>query len=241
MPTPRKVFIGQVYSTSHGDCKVLSFRARRVTVEFVKTGTVKETNSGNLLTGKVKDPYYPNIFGIGYFGEGTYNLVKHRKFYVTWWNMLKRVYVIYPLKGSSGKVCKRWHNFQNFCADVSKMPNCNNSKFDLDKDLRVLGNKSYGPNFCSFVPYKINTLLIFPKNKRNLPLGIQRARNKYAVYSKVAPNKSFSNLEDAQRYYCVTRVTHTKIMAERYKKYLHKEVYDTLVNIQPEFFIQRKL
>lgn len=46
MPTPRKIFVGQVYATTHGNCKVISFKAKHVTVEFLKTGTVKETTSG---------------------------------------------------------------------------------------------------------------------------------------------------------------------------------------------------
>lgn len=51
---------------------------------------------------------------------------------------------------------------------------------ELDKDILLSGNKTYGPDTCAFVPKHINYLLNSFKNgvSGNLPMGVTRTANK---------------------------------------------------------------
>lgn len=70
----------------------------------------------------------------------------------------------------SSKAAEDWLLFSNF-----KEWAINRYKpgLDLDKDILVEGNKDYGPETCSFVPRRINSLLTDRKMDRgDLPLGV---------------------------------------------------------------------
>jgi len=47
---------------------------------------------------------------------------------------------------------------------------------ELDKDIILMGNKEYHPDYCAFVPTHVNTAIHSTKrsNKHNLPLGVHR-------------------------------------------------------------------
>ena len=162
MAKPVPYHKGDIIKTKFcGDCKVVHYEnSFNVTVKFLRTKYVKIVEAGQLRKGIVYDPYYPRVCGIGVVGEGKFSQSKSRKLYILWQNMLKRCYDLTYQKRQPTyigcTVVKRWHNFQNFCEDIIRMPNWNKKGFDLDKDLRVLGNKKYGPKYCSFVPREIN-------------------------------------------------------------------------------------
>ena len=77
---------------------------------------------------------------------------KQTKQYITWKGMIKRCYsaksqeVHHTYIGCT--VCDEWLNFQVFAKwfDDNYI-----SGFHLDKDIKVKGNKVYGPNVCRFV------------------------------------------------------------------------------------------
>ncbi|MCX2891761.1 hypothetical protein OO258_26395 [Pseudomonas sp. DCB_BI] len=49
----------------------------------------------------------------------------------------------------------------------------NDMKWEIDKDILVPGNRVYGPDFCCFVPRRINSLFTFSSKMRgDLPLGV---------------------------------------------------------------------
>lgn len=81
-------------------------------------------------------------------------------FHKTWRNMLLRVYSkAYQSRQSTyigTTVCKEWLLFTNFKAWMQTQNWENNQ---LDKDIRVKGNKHYSPNTCLFVSQHINSLL----------------------------------------------------------------------------------
>lgn len=81
--------------------------------------------------------------------------------YTKWHNMLKRCYdpklqkkhVTYR----DCKVCDEWLTFSNF----AKWYESNSiDGYQLDKDIKIKGNKIYSPETCLFIPTRINTLLI---------------------------------------------------------------------------------
>lgn len=131
-----------------------------VEVEFCKTGFTKLVRSSHVLTGNIKDPYYPRYYGVGYLGEGKFKTYKeHTSHHDVWKGMLDRCYNKERLDTKTYKdveVCKSWWNYQVF----AEWFDCNNVKgYHLDKDLKFVGNKIYSPENCIFVPSKVNALL----------------------------------------------------------------------------------
>jgi hypothetical protein len=100
------------------------------------------------------------VYGVGFIGEGKFksslNGVRS-KAHKTWTGMLERCYsekchARNPTYKECS-VCDEWHNFQNFAKWFFK----NYIKgFELDKDIKVKGNKIYSPDTCIFVSPKKN-------------------------------------------------------------------------------------
>ena len=74
-----KVKVNEIYSSNHsGDfivLKPMGTMNKNMTylVRFLKTGYETITRYDSILNGTVKDPYFPRIYGVGYFGEpGSY-------------------------------------------------------------------------------------------------------------------------------------------------------------------------
>ena len=91
---------------------------RMVEVEFIETGTRKQTQLQSALKGSVADPYYRSIAGVGYLGDISGESYD-KKVYDMWRNMILRCYDPncndYYHYGAIGiKVDERWHNFTNF-------------------------------------------------------------------------------------------------------------------------------
>jgi len=83
------------------------------------------------------------------------------KFYKTWSNMIRRCYSeIYQKKNPTYICCTVndcWLVFSNF---KKWMETKDFKEKQLDKDLKVAGNKVYGPDNCMFVSSSINKILI---------------------------------------------------------------------------------
>lgn len=104
------------------------------------------------------------VLGIGIYEKGKYQAKLNGKMtsvYNAWSNMMQRCY-------SSKKqekhptyigctVCCEWLSFQAF-ADwyYANYPQDGN-KYQLDKDLKTLGNSIYSPDTCLFVSSQVNT------------------------------------------------------------------------------------
>ena len=106
-------------------------------------------------------------------------------FYGTWRHMFERSYsdkyhLLHPTyKGCS--VVEEWHTFSNFRAWMQTQ---DWEGKELDKDLKVFGNKVYGPDTCMFIPSLINTFINVPilgKSKLGVTYYPYRTKNKYAV------------------------------------------------------------
>ena len=129
---------------------------------------IRSVFTGNIDKGTNKNPYTPNIHGIGYFGENDYGIIKnHRRAYEIWSNMMARCYSDnYHIKYPTYKnvmVCDDWCNFQNF----GKWFNDNYIEgYHLDKDLLSEEAKIYSPETCIFIPPIVNTFLACGKSIR---------------------------------------------------------------------------
>jgi hypothetical protein len=154
---PCDMITGFVHQTkNHGDLEVVKYMSSsHVDVRFLDTGYQTSAESGDIRKGNVRDLLCRNIFGVGYCGVGRFKQSvggKKSSAYSAWYNMLLRCYSDkhrdrYPTY-SDVYVCDDWHNFQTFAEwyEDNKV-----SEMELDKDIKVAGNRIYSPDTCMFV------------------------------------------------------------------------------------------
>lgn len=103
------------------------------------------------------------VSGIGVYDKGKHPATVNGKctnVYAAWQNMLRLCYdpkIQERQPTYAGcSVCDEWLSFQNFaewyCANYPEDGN----KYQLDKDLKVLGNKVYSPETCLLVSSVVN-------------------------------------------------------------------------------------
>ena len=104
-------------------------------------------------------------------------------FYETWKSMLRRCYSDkYQNKHPTYigcSVCDEWLKFSNF---KKWMESKDFEGKQIDKDLKIEGNKVYSPNTCMFVSGAINSLLLDCAATRGIyPQGVHfdKSRGKY--------------------------------------------------------------
>ncbi|QXV74231.1 putative HNH endonuclease protein [Rhizobium phage RHEph12] len=224
---------GDLYPTKNsGNVVVVNYEnSKSVLVRFVETGYETNVTAKTLREGYVRDLYHRSVCGVGFVGEGKYAYTSHKKLYTLWSNMLMRCYDPdyqrrYPTYiGCS--VVDRWHCLQTFCRDITKMDNWNARGFELDKDLRVLGNKVYGPRFCSFVPHDVNSVVVKADSE-----GIEKRNNGngdlyYARLTLFGKSTYFpcDSEEDARLSYKLLKAKYVKMVGEYYRHVIHPQVY----------------
>ena len=119
--------------------------------------------------------------------------------YKRWALMLERVYDPRKLekapwyKGTS--VCTEWLTFSNF-AEWFAMHFIEG--WELDKDLRIKGNKQYSPSTCLFIPQELNCLLGASTTTRGkYPQGVSAHRSKYGAYISINGKKKWLGAYDS--------------------------------------------
>lgn len=154
--------VGDIYQTrTSGAVEVVFFCGyNEVYVMFKNTGFIKRSSSRAIRAGSIKDPFLPSVYGVGYIGVGPYGCSKkglNYLVYKVWQGMIARCYD--PVTQSANptykgcKVCKEWHNLQHFARWFFAQ---DYKGKQLDKDIKVKGNKIYGPDYCKMVSQKDN-------------------------------------------------------------------------------------
>lgn len=142
-------------SNGYGKFKIVDYiDSRNVVVEFVRTKFKSIVRADSVRRGAVRDNLYPVICGVGFMGVGPHPTAINRKVtvkYQTWRNMIGRCYCPEVQKTQPSyigcSVSSIWHNFQNF-ADWYDLNYIDG--LQLDKDIKVKGNRVYGPDTCIF-------------------------------------------------------------------------------------------
>lgn len=213
--------------------------ANEIVVRF-DDGSISTSSAGHIREGKVWNPNYPNICGVGCFGEGIYSHKTHPKLYSAYRNMLVRCYNDdFKNRNPTYIDCvvdKRWHNFQNFCADLSKMVGCEFEDWQLDKDILFRGNKIYSRDTCCLVPMDINTLLVKSDARRgNLCIGVHYNEKYSKTYlaqcstsGKIIYLGCFPSEVEAFFVYKKFKENEISRRIEVYKDRLDTRVYDIL-------------
>ena len=147
-PSCKKLNRGKEFETNnYGKVKILNFEYKKnnhnyYKVKFLDTGTIDIFNFPNIISGSIKDYYYPKIYNVGYYGDKY--VKRDSKIYNCWDKVLARCYndknTVYKYYGAKGvKVSSRWHCYTNFAKDIKELPGWDEEKFrsgelQLDKD-----------------------------------------------------------------------------------------------------------
>lgn len=244
----RKKFklLGKTFDTiNYGSCFIIDYKgALDVTVMFYNPPYVTKCTMGNLLTGRVANPYYARVYGVGYIGVGKYS-TKDKEMYKLWVRLLERTNcAIFTSKNPAYlnvSVCDEWLNFQNFAAwcegqEFFNAKDTRGKSYQLDKDILVKGNKVYSPETCCFVPQRINTLLTKNDARRGkFPIGVTFVKrvNKYsAQVNRVDLGRRLGYYEtpdEAFLAYKEAKESHVKEVAEKWKGKIDEKVYEALM------------
>ena len=196
-----------------------------------------------ISSGSIKNPHHPSVCGIGYSGIGKYRSSfnsKNTKCYEVWRDMIRRCYDLVKKKTlptyKTTVVCEEWHNFQNFGAWFENNWKPHMDGWDLDKDLKIKGNKVYSPETCLFVPHRINSLIInCHKVRGDCPIGVNRVGNRF-ISRGVGENKDkrFGTVVGAFEHYKLHKEIQIKQIADEWRPLIGEEVYEAMYRWQVE-------
>lgn len=219
-----------------------------VHIKFINTGYESVVAAKEVRLGKVKDYLVPNVAGHGYIGIGEHLATvngKSSKEYEVWCGILKRAYNVEWRKSTGNEnysdvtVCGEWHNFQNFAKwykeNTKDLPE---GIYEVDKDLKIVGNRHYSPSTCSIVPGLVNTLFTGTKDDRDLPRGIHFDKHSQKYIAQIHRGETtktgkmkqsylgrYSNKDDAIEAYRKAKIEQCRLLAQRYENILDRDVY----------------
>lgn len=184
--------VGSRWDTNNcGPLEIVEYNGcNNVLVRFIDTGYIRKATTTRIKRGQVKDLYFRSVFGVGYPGEGDFKKVvngRNTKTYSVWANMIKRCYYANNSTPSYSDctVCDEWHNYQTFAEWYTLSAQEGMEDYELDKDLKVTGNRIYSPEFCCLIPSVVNTFTLDNKKKRGETLiGVHyyKSRGKFTAH-----------------------------------------------------------
>ena len=194
----------------------------------------KHKKYNDFRDGKIKCPYEPRLYGIGFLGEGGYNC--YHISYNVWHNMIKRCYCSDKNDNPTYigcEVCREWYNFQNFAKWYEEnYYEIEGQKMHLDKDILIKGNKIYSPQTCVIVPQRINS--IFEKHT----ILNKKEKGKYVPRMKVDGVSMyfgrFETREEAFEVYKKAKEKYIKEVADEYKCYIPTKLYEAMYKYEVE-------
>lgn len=213
--------------------KIIEYNnANDIVVEFQDKYKIRvHTTYSHFLSGCVKNPYYPSVYGVGMVGV-KYPLQK--KEYEAWHDMLKRCFNknIKEKYATYKEVtcCDEWLLYENFYEWLHNQDNfdkwLNEKNWCLDKDILIKGNKIYSPETCCLVPNDVNVLFTKRDNCRgDLPIGVIKQGNKF----RVECNNPFDSSHDTYLCMCSTPKEAFNVYKE-YKEKIIKQVAELEYN-----------
>lgn len=199
--------------------------------------------------GSVKDPFYPQVLGVGYIGVGEHvsRLGAASKGYGTlpeynsWINMLQRCYYDKYIGRTKEEkvyenvsVIEEWHNFQNFAewyVPRRKLFDVYNIyRPALEKDIFAHNNKPkvYSPETCCIVPPEINGAII--KIDSTLSGILKSDKGYYLMHKSKRVEGYYDTIEDAALARMVVKQSNLRFLADKYSHVIEQRVYDKLYN-----------
>ena len=238
-----KLYVGKEFDSRHGRFKVISYQGNRyLKIEFMDSHRYSyNVRADHLKAGAVSNPYYPTVFSVGYRGVGNFEATikgKDTPVYVKWHSMLQRAYCpLYKEKFPTYKnvtVVADWHNFQNFAGWVDSQSVKDIKNYDLDKDLKIIGNKEYSAEACTFVPAAINGALIGCATGESGVAGVYWREHGYQVmvgrFGKRANVGFHKDINVAASMYWNAKADYLNELANLYVDSLPTETYNLVIN-----------
>lgn len=240
---------GEKFTICDGyEATIISYRKSTDLDVILNEGTIITNISySNLRKGILKNPNHPSVYGVGYIGQGEYGTLingKLSKAYDVWHSFLRRSYWKgYHASEKSYKdttVCEAWKCFQTFAKWFYKNYNSETMKgWDLDKDILVKGNKIYSPKTCCFVPLEINKFFCKTKEgKLGLKVGVKINGSGFQcrvhINGERLTSKTFKTQEEAFFFYKTEKEEYAKVLAEKWKNLIPKEIYNKLIEYKVE-------
>lgn len=244
-------------STNNQGCqmKIIEYNnSDDIVVEFQDEHMAKvHTKYSHFLSGGVKNPYYPVVYGVGASGNKypTSKNGKRIKEHNSWNGILTRCFdkktkEKYPTYKDT-TCCDEWLLYDNFYEWLHSQENfdkwLNGSRWAVDKDILVKGNKIYSPETCCLVPMNINSFFSSHGNKLyDMPAGIDMVKGKFLVRccNPITNNRErlglYKTLEEA---FCVYKQRKEDIIKQLAQKEfdsgnITKECYNAMMNYEVE-------
>ena len=201
------------------------------------------TTYNNCKKGEIKNPYHRSVYGVGYVGQGKYDISINRKatnYYSDWNDMIRRCYSDkYHEKYPTYKDCfvnEEAHCFQDFAEWWhNNYYEIEGEQMCLDKDILIKGNKEYSFNTMVFVPQRINKLFTKRDNYRgDLPIGVryENTTSKYQTSCQTLNRNKYLGLYDTPHEaflaYKEFKEAYIKQIADEYKGRIPDRLYDAM-------------
>lgn len=164
------------------------------------------------------------VHGVG-VNDSDY-VTKSCPFYKAWVHVLERVYSrklhdTHPTYMGTA-LCEEWKTFSVFKKWMAAQDWEGKA---LDKDLLVYGNKSYAPEFCIFIPKKLNSLLAYRRRKNSgNPTGVYDVKDSssYKVMISLGDESKylgvFDSVQSASSAYLTEKIRYIRKTAHNYDK-----------------------
>lgn len=249
----REEYISKTFVTNEGyEVVVVDYlNNKEIKVEF-KNGYTTWCELVALKKGRVKNPYHPSVFGVGYVGVGDYNVSINEKItlnYQFWSGVIERSNDDkFKIKNPTYKDvtnCKDWFNFQNFAKWCEEnYYEVEGEVMHLDKDILCKGNKIYSPETCVFVPQTINQFFNKRQNLRGeLPIGVTYKSGDDSKFvarcgNPITKKREYLGVFDtpikAFDAYKKRKEEVAKELATHYKEVIPSKLYYALLNYEVE-------
>lgn len=174
--------------------KIIEYKdANDIIVQFQdKYKTKIHTKYDSFLKGRIKNPYHPEIYGVGMIGIKYPIRInnEYTKEYRAWLSILWRCFNKKFKKNrptyQTVICCNKWFLYEDFYEWLHSQKNFdkwfNGDNWAIDKDILIKGNKLYSPETCCLVPQHVNSLFVkTEKTRGNYPVGVNydKSSNKY--------------------------------------------------------------
>lgn len=243
---------GEKYTTNQGyEIEIVEYISyKNCTIKFndERCTILYNVRFDHIKDSSVCNPYHPSVLNVGYLGIGEYNVKVNNvlsSYYRVWNDMLRRCYSekhqINNMTYIGCTVTDEWKCFQNFAKWYHVNYDSNiMSRWELDKDILVKGNKIYSPETCCFVPAEINGIFTKSNSKRGkYPIGVSLHREG-KFQANVVKNKKrvylglYHTPEEAFQAYKQVKEQYIKEVADKWKGLISNKVYKAMYDYQVE-------